>query len=266
MDAQRSILDQYPAAIQATLQMLTGAEVSAHAAPGKGRATTWWESRISGSGNYRLAVGSDRETSTAIASSILSAAGVSAGDEQELRSTWLEVLDQAASSAVHEAGSTIGGKLESHSAAEVSSPDGYRERIVVVIDGSEYAIEVSVRGESAALDVRKDSGKQAKDQALAKVAGSRTISTLLGVQLPVSISFGNTRMPLKDVLKLTTGTVVELNRQPEDPVDIIVNDCVIARGEVVVVDGNYAVRIQSIIARQDRIGLGVDEADGSTVR
>src|SRR4051794_22810562 len=190
MDAQRSILDQYPAAIQATLQMLTGAEVSAHAAPGRGRATTWWENRISGSGNYRLAGGSDRETSTAIASTILSAAGVSAGDDQELRSTWLEVLDQAASSPVHEAGSTIGGKLESHSAVEVSSPDGYRERIVVVIDGSEYAIEVAVRAEGAALDVRKESGKQAKDQALAKVAGSRTISTLLGVQLPVSISFG----------------------------------------------------------------------------
>ena len=161
---------------------------------------------------------------------------------------------------------SVGAKLESHSAAEISAPDGYRERIAVVIDGSEYAIEVAVRAEGAALDLRKESGKQAKEQALAKVAGSRTISTLLGVQLPVSISFGNTRMPLKDVLKLTTGTVVELNRQPEDPVDIIVNDCVIARGEVVVVDGNYAVRIQSIIARQDRIGLGFDETDGSTIR
>ena len=82
------------------------------------------------------------------------------------------------------------------------------------------------------------------------------MSALLEVQLPVCISFGQAKMQLKDVLKLTTGTVVELNRQPEDPVDIIVNDCVIARGEVVVVDGNYAVRIQSIIGRQDRIGLG----------
>jgi flagellar motor switch protein FliN/FliY len=57
------------------------------------------------------------------------------------------------------------------------------------------------------------------------------------------------------VLKLTAGSVVELNRQPEEPVDIIVNDFVIARGEVVVVDGNYAVRIQEIVSRQQRLGL-----------
>jgi flagellar motor switch protein FliN/FliY len=91
------------------------------------------------------------------------------------------------------------------------------------------------------------------------------MDALLDVHLPLSLSFGRTQLRLKDVLKLTTGSVVELNRQPEEPVDIIVNDFVIARGEVVVVDGNYAVRIQEIVSRQQRMGLR-DTGAGSAGR
>jgi flagellar motor switch protein FliN/FliY len=73
------------------------------------------------------------------------------------------------------------------------------------------------------------------------------------VELPVSVSFGRARVPLKDVLKLTSGSIVELNRSVSDPVEVIVNNCVIARGEVVVVDGNYGIRIQEILSRQERL-------------
>jgi flagellar motor switch protein FliN/FliY len=76
---------------------------------------------------------------------------------------------------------------------------------------------------------------------------------LLDVDLPVSISFGKTQIPLKDVLKLTTGSIVELNRGVNDQVEVLVNQSLIARGEVVVVEGNYGVRIQEIVTRQDRL-------------
>jgi flagellar motor switch protein FliN/FliY len=81
------------------------------------------------------------------------------------------------------------------------------------------------------------------------------MDVLREVHLPVSISFGSAQLPLRDVLKLAAGSIVELNRQPEESVDVIVNDRVIARGEVVVVDGNYAVRIQEIVSRQQRLSL-----------
>ncbi len=84
-------------------------------------------------------------------------------------------------------------------------------------------------------------------------AASQTFDLLLDVQLPVSISFGRAQVPLKDVLKLTVGSIVELNRTIGDPVEIIVNNCVIARGEVVVVEGNFGVRIQNVISRQERL-------------
>jgi flagellar motor switch protein FliN/FliY len=59
---------------------------------------------------------------------------------------------------------------------------------------------------------------------------------------------------MKEVLKLTTGSIVELNRDVNDMVDVLVNHRLIARGEVVVVDGNYGVRIQKIAGRQSRLG------------
>ncbi|HEX5430869.1 MAG TPA: flagellar motor switch protein FliN [Bryobacteraceae bacterium] len=82
---------------------------------------------------------------------------------------------------------------------------------------------------------------------------SQTFDLLLDVELPVSVSFGRAQIPLKDVLKLTTGAIVELNRSIAEPVEVIVNNCVIARGEVVVVDGNFGVRIQQVISRQERL-------------
>ncbi len=76
---------------------------------------------------------------------------------------------------------------------------------------------------------------------------------LLDVELPVSVSFGRAQLALKDLLKLTSGSIVELNRTISEPVEVIVNNCVIARGEVVVVDGNYGIRIQEIVSRQERL-------------
>ena len=80
-----------------------------------------------------------------------------------------------------------------------------------------------------------------------------TMDLLLDVELPVSVSFGKTEIPMKDVLKLTTGSIVELNRGVNEPVEVLVNHCLIARGEVVVVEGNYGVRIQQIVSRHDRL-------------
>jgi flagellar motor switch protein FliN/FliY len=71
--------------------------------------------------------------------------------------------------------------------------------------------------------------------------------------MPVSVSFGRAQLPLRDVIKLTTGSIVELNRNVRDPVEVIINNCVIARGEVVVVEGNYGIRIHQIVSRAERI-------------
>jgi len=73
---------------------------------------------------------------------------------------------------------------------------------------------------------------------------------LMGVKLPVRVLLGRTQLPLRDIAQLGNGAVVELDCSPDDPVEIVVNDRVIAHGEVVVVAGNYGVRITKIASER----------------
>jgi flagellar motor switch protein FliN len=79
------------------------------------------------------------------------------------------------------------------------------------------------------------------------------IDLLLDVELPITISFGETEMQLKDVLKLGVGSVIELDKSVNDPVTVIVNQKPIAKGEVAMVDGNYGVRILEVESTAERI-------------
>ncbi|HEX4593410.1 MAG TPA: FliM/FliN family flagellar motor switch protein [Bryobacteraceae bacterium] len=82
-------------------------------------------------------------------------------------------------------------------------------------------------------------------------SGSHAGSLLLGVKLPIRVLLGRTQLCLKDVAQLGNGSVVELDCSPSDPVEVIVNDKIIAHGEVVVVGGNYGVRITRIAGATD---------------
>ena len=79
---------------------------------------------------------------------------------------------------------------------------------------------------------------------------------LMHVQVPVSVSFGNTQIRMKDLLNLTAGSVVELDQALHDNVEVRVNDRVIARGEVVAVDGHYGVRVLELVSGE-RSGKGI---------
>lgn len=89
---------------------------------------------------------------------------------------------------------------------------------------------------------------------------SQTIHENLGlimdVPLKVSVEIGRTKRRLKDVLNFGNGMVVELDKQADAPVDIIVNGQLIARGEVVVIDDNFGVRISEIVNTRSIIGNG----------
>ena len=85
-----------------------------------------------------------------------------------------------------------------------------------------------------------------------KPAGSPAAPLLMGVKLPIRVLMGRTQLPLRDIARLGSGSVVELDCGPDSPVDIIVNDRLIAQGEIVVVGGNYGVRITHIIAEREQ--------------
>lgn len=81
-------------------------------------------------------------------------------------------------------------------------------------------------------------------------AFSRTAGLLMDIKLQVRVLFGRTNLRLRDVLKLASGSIVELDRSPDDIVELVVNDRVIARGEVVVVEGCYGIRVTEIVSRK----------------
>jgi flagellar motor switch protein FliN/FliY len=87
-----------------------------------------------------------------------------------------------------------------------------------------------------------------------------TIGLLMDMEMPLLVRFGSTRMLLRDVLALGVGSVVEFRRSPEEPVDLLVNGRVVARATVVVVQGNYGVRITEIASQRDAVGRDAQPA------
>jgi flagellar motor switch protein FliN len=86
-------------------------------------------------------------------------------------------------------------------------------------------------------------------------ANLSSIDLLRDVDLNVKIELGRTRMLVEDVLKLAEGSVVELDKLAGDPVDVFVNERLIARGEVLVLNDNFCVRVNEIVAGVKEEGL-----------
>ena len=91
-----------------------------------------------------------------------------------------------------------------------------------------------------------------------------TLDLLLDMELPLTVRFGSARMPLADILKLTAGSVIDLDRASENSVELLVNGKVVARGAAVTVQGNYGIRISEIAAGREGVasapGLGAPAA------
>lgn len=83
--------------------------------------------------------------------------------------------------------------------------------------------------------------------------GGNNIDLLLDVELPITVRIGTTEMRLVDIMKLGLGSIIELEKLVDDPVEVLVNDKLVARGEVVVCDTNFAVRITEVQSKAERI-------------
>lgn len=85
------------------------------------------------------------------------------------------------------------------------------------------------------------------------------IALLLDVPMRVTVELGRTKMTIKDILGLGEGSIIELDKLAGEPVDILVNDKLIAQGEVVVIDENFAVRVTKIVTPMERIFDSAEE-------
>jgi flagellar motor switch protein FliN/FliY len=87
----------------------------------------------------------------------------------------------------------------------------------------------------------------------ARASDSKNLDLLLDVEIPIAVEVGRTQLSLEEVLRLVPGSVIALDKKAEEPVDLRVNGKLVARGEVVLVDDTYGLRITQIVDPAGRI-------------
>jgi len=90
------------------------------------------------------------------------------------------------------------------------------------------------------------SGQNATQAADKAAIDPSNLKLVMDVELNVSLRFGQRQLPLREVLELTSGSVIGLDRQVDEPVELLLDGKVIARGEAVIVDGNYGLRVTEV--------------------
>jgi flagellar motor switch protein FliN/FliY len=84
-------------------------------------------------------------------------------------------------------------------------------------------------------------------------AGRQDIDMILDIPVQLTVELGRTRIPIKHILQLAQGSVVELDALAGEPMDVLVNGCLIAQGEVVVVNDKFGIRLTDIVTPSERV-------------
>jgi flagellar motor switch protein FliN/FliY len=79
----------------------------------------------------------------------------------------------------------------------------------------------------------------------------KTLELVLDVKVKVTVQLGSCHLPMREVLELSPGTVIQLNQQASDPVGLYVNDKLVAYGEVVVVEDSFGIKITELVGSRD---------------
>lgn len=253
------LIEEFAARLAATLGGITGerhpVEVSVAAEAPKDGALCWRQP-FSGVAGAMWIVAAEESWRNAGACA-MRAAGIDDRGADQLKSEYLEIVRQTASGMAQALTQRFGVEFTPAGGEQAGSlPNTDWGAVETTLAGAVTRITVGFEPELLSKLAGMASSSvpsQLETTGENTPEGSTTFDLLLDVELPVSISFGRAQVALKDVLKLTVGSIVELNRDISDPVEVIVNNCVIARGEVVVVQGNFAVRIQNVISTQERL-------------
>jgi flagellar motor switch protein FliN/FliY len=109
--------------------------------------------------------------------------------------------------------------------------------------------------EAAAMSDGPSSASSAASKKAAEVQSGKdhNLQLILDIPLKVTVELGRTKMPVSELLNLTQGSVIELSKLAGEPMEVLVNDKLIARGEAVVVNEKFGVRLTDIISPAERV-------------
>ncbi len=169
------------------------------------------------------------------------------GEGMDQKAGWAELLREVAESAVGELLATAGKKCR----VEKFEPTDGESKVsrAFQLKSGDRSWTILVRDEVRAPQpiVKPEPAKPAPPPM------NPGIELLLDVELEASLRFGCREMPLGELLDLGPGDVVQLDRHIADPVDLIVGDKIVARGEVVLVNGNFGLRVTEVAAPRKRL-------------
>jgi flagellar motor switch protein FliN/FliY len=268
----RNLLDQWTHALTQVLEAMTDQKPEVKWQSGITLAADpealWWEQPFQVSNDPIVWIAAPQPTWEHAGTVTLQAAGLETVELSEARSTWIEILSQSLGGMARSIGAVVGREVTCAVGSEHAPEAPPETGAAISIKIADKALPPLWLGFSATLvslvcsppppaveipQPVSERPRQDPAEPHRRPPAPQTMDLIMDVELPVSISFGKTDLPMKDVLKLTTGSIVELNRGVNDPVEVMINHCLIARGEVVVVEGNYGVRIQQIASRLDRM-------------
>ena len=112
-------------------------------------------------------------------------------------------------------------------------------------DGAQSGTSVSAADTTAALFPKLSGGKT--------IQANNDIDMILDIPVQLTVELGRTRIPIKHILQLAQGSVIELDALAGEPMDVLVNGCLIAQGEVVVVNDKFGIRLTDIVTPSERL-------------
>jgi len=260
------LLEQWCQLLALSLETMTGEvpDITPGNQPATIPAVKGWNQPLNLTAESRIWIGCPDSAWKAVGYRVLASAGLDEQTPEDQWGSYLEIIRQALSGVAQAIQGIVKREVLCEGGDEITPQPAVPAMTCTLRFGTEEPMTLYVVFDEdilRALDAIRQpqtappaapASPQAVPTAM-KPGTAQPIELLYDVQLPVSISFGRAHIPLKEVVKLTSGSIVELNRAISEPVEVIVNNCVIARGEVVVIDGNYGIRINQIITQAERL-------------
>jgi flagellar motor switch protein FliN len=173
------------------------------------------------------------------------------GEGVDQKAGWAEILKEVANAAAGEMLAKTGKKCRVEKFEEIAGES--KVSSAFQLKSGERVFAVLVRDETRTPKAAAHPPAPSADSPAPSSGISPGINLLLDVELEVSLRFGCKEMPLGEILDLGPGDVVQLDRNVTDPVDLIVGDKIVACGEVVLVNGNFGLRVTEVASPRKRL-------------
>jgi flagellar motor switch protein FliN/FliY len=226
-----------------------GSEVTCQVAAGAVPRTdrwSWWTQPFVAFSGPAVTVGATPESWNRLSAAVLAAVGVDDASEEDVAGTTRDLIAQSGTGLAREVAGRCGTDPNSGDVSEGAPPGSPLHAILrVTLTGMAREVELGIFLHGELLDA-----VAAADQPAGESAQIEMPAALGCIRLQSHVTLGRTTMLLKDIFKMTAGSVIELRQMVTDAADLVANGKTVARGQIVILHGDYALKVTSIAHRE----------------